>query len=422
MERKAPKGTRDILPEEARKWQYVEGVVRDICEKAGYGEIRTPIFEHTELFERGIGTGTDIVEKEMYTFLDRSNRSITLRPEGTAPVVRAYLEHNMHAGPQPVKLYYMGPMFRYERPQSGRYRQFWQFGAEILGAAGPLADAEVIAILLQIYGALGLSGCKVALNTIGCPVCRPAYREELKRTLGARIEDMCPDCRRRFSYNPLRILDCKREECQEAIEAIPDVVDFLCDDCRGHFARLRDYLSTLGISYFINPRIVRGLDYYTRTVFEVAHPALGAQDVLGAGGRYDGLAEECGGPPTPGVGFASGIDRVILALDAEGALPDLKKGVGVFVVAAGEGSKERALRLVFELRKAGLRADMDYMDRSLKSQMRLADRLQARYALILGEEEMAKGTVQLRDMQRAEQREVPQEGLSALLVGLERRS
>ncbi|HHY46535.1 MAG TPA: histidine--tRNA ligase, partial [Firmicutes bacterium] len=284
----APRGTRDILPYEIGSWHALERACRSVLECAGYKEIRTPMFEHTELFERGIGETTDIVEKEMYTFTDRAGRSLTLRPEGTASVVRAYLQHKMYAGPQPVKLYYIGPMFRYERPQAGRYREFWQFGAEALGAPDPAIDAELIEILIEVLRGVGLDGFTVRLNSLGCPACRPRYRNAVYEWLESRQDMLCPDCQRRLDRNPLRVLDCKTSGCREATHNIPSIFEHLCEECTAHFEELKKFLDTGGIDYSIDERIVRGLDYYTRTVFEVVHRGLGAQDALGGGGRYDG--------------------------------------------------------------------------------------------------------------------------------------
>ncbi|HHV62891.1 MAG TPA: histidine--tRNA ligase [Firmicutes bacterium] len=427
MEYKAPRGTRDILPDEMHLWHKVEDIVRLVCERAGYGEIRTPIFEYTELFERGIGQVTDIVEKEMYTFLDKAKRSITLRPEGTASVVRAFLEHKLYARPQPTKFYYIGPMFRYERPQSGRYRQFWQFGVEALGSQDPAMDVEVIGILIEIYRQLGLGGFEVQLNTIGCPECRPRYRDELRSYLGGRAGELCEDCRRRLVRNPLRLLDCKEPGCQRAIDEVPPIFEYLCDECREHFEGVKALLSALGVSFVINPRIVRGLDYYTKTVFEVVHSELGAQDVLGAGGRYDGLAGECGGPPTPGVGFAAGIDRAIQVLsagagageagDAESRPGDAgAPGPDVYIAPIGREAKAEALKLAFALRQGageetpgagGLKVETDFMGRSLKAQMKYANKLGARQVVILGDEELHRGVALLRDMSTGDQEEVP---------------
>lgn len=413
---KAPRGTADALPEQSALWLRVEETVRRVCHSAGYGEIRTPIFEHTELFERGVGAATDIVEKEMYTFLDKAGRSITLRPEGTASVVRAYLEHKMKARLQPVKLYYIGPMFRYERPQSGRYRQHTQFGVEALGSSDPALDAEVIAILIEVYKSLGLAGFVVRLNTIGCPVCRPDYKSVLVKALSGRIEELCPDCRRRLERNPLRVLDCKNEACRLISRDLPPIFEHLCGECKDHFEGVAGYLRALGLAYELDSRIVRGLDYYTKTVFEVIHGGLGAQDALGGGGRYDCLAEELGGDPTPGVGFAAGIERAVKVLEAGGFRADATNGIHVFVAAIGAPGKTEAFRTVQALRERGVPADLDYMGRSLKAQMKSADRLGAAKVVILGDEELQNKAATVKDMSTGEQSQVALERLVEVLA------
>ncbi|MFZ5923666.1 MAG: histidine--tRNA ligase [Bacillota bacterium] len=413
---KAPRGTADVLPEQSALWLRVENTVRRVCRNAGYGEIRTPIFEHTELFERGVGAVTDIVEKEMYTFLDKAGRSITLRPEGTAAVVRAYLEHKMKARPQPVKLYYIGPMFRYERPQSGRYRQHTQFGVEALGSRDPALDAEVISILIEVYKSLGLTGFVVRLNTIGCPVCRPGYKDVLVKALSGRIGELCLDCQRRLERNPLRVLDCKNDACRQISRELPPVFEHLCDECRDHFEGVTGYLRTLGLVYEIDSRIVRGLDYYTKTVFEVIHAGLGAQDALGGGGRYDCLAEELGGDRTPGVGFAAGIERAVKILEAEAPEAGATDGIRVFVASIGAPGKVEAFRTVQALRERGVSADLDYMGRSLKAQMKSADRLGAAKVVILGEEELQNKTATVKDMSTGEQLQVPLDRLVEVLA------
>ncbi len=419
---KAPRGTADVLPDESGLWLRVEETVRRVCRNAGYGEIRTPIFEHTELFERGVGAVTDIVEKEMYTFPDKAGRSMTLRPEGTAPCMRAYLEHNLQARPQPVKMYYIGPMFRYERPQSGRFRQHTQFGVEAIGSGDPALDTEVVSILVDVYRNLGLSGFVVHLNTIGCPECRPRYKEALVRTLSGRVEDLCSDCRRRLERNPLRVLDCKNEVCREISRDVPTIFEFLCEECRDHFEGVTTYLEALGLTYDIDPRIVRGLDYYTKTVFEVVHAGLGAQDVLGGGGRYDGLAGDLGGDHTPGVGFAAGIERAVMVLKAASAAAASadgadaaggpgRGGVRVFVATMGASARVEGFRLAQALRDRGLPTELDYMGRSLKAQMKQANRCKAAKVVILGDEELATRVATLKDMSTGEQSQVALERL-----------
>lgn len=399
----APRGTTDILPADARRWSALESALRDVCELYGYGEIRTPIFEHTELFARGIGEGTDVVEKEMYSFEDRGERSLTLRPEGTAGAVRAYLERRLDAEPQPVKLFYAGPMFRYERPQAGRARQFHQLGVECIGSADPAADVEVIALLVALFRRLSLTEYEIQLNSIGCLDCRPAYVQKLKAALEPARESLCNSCRERFERNTLRLLDCKRESCRKLTKDVPLILDSLCQPCEDHFRQVRGYLDDVGIPYTINQRLVRGLDYYTRTVFEFVSPALGAQDALGGGGRYDVLVETLGGPPTPAVGFAAGMERILLAAtEADVSAP----AVDAYVVTLGDAGRDAGVVLAERLRAAGLRTELDYMGRSLRAQMRQANRMGAKTVLIVGDDEAAAGTVQLRDMQSGEERTV----------------
>lgn len=412
----APRGTTDILPADARRWSVLERALRDVCDLYGYGEIRTPIFEHTELFARGIGSGTDIVEKEMYTFEDRGERSLTLRPEGTAGAVRAYLERRLDAEAQPVKLYYSGPMFRYERPQAGRTRQFHQLGVECIGSADPAADVEVIAVLVALFRRLGLTEYEIQLNSIGCPDCRPAYVQKLKQALEPVRDSLCKSCQDRFERNTLRLLDCKRESCQELTKDVPLILDSLCGPCEDHFQQVRGYLDEVGIEYTINQRLVRGLDYYTRTVFEFVSPELGAQDALGGGGRYDVLVETLGGPPTPAVGFAAGMERILLAASLEdeaAAAP-----VDTYVVTLGDEGRRAGVVLAERLRAEGFRTELDYMGRSLRAQMRQANRVGAKKVLIIGDDEAAAGTVQLRDMQSGEERTVGRDDVIHVLNGV----
>ncbi|HWJ02606.1 MAG TPA: histidine--tRNA ligase, partial [Verrucomicrobiae bacterium] len=305
-----PKGTNDILPGQVEKWHYVEDIIRQICREYGYQEVRTPVFEHTELFQRGVGETTDIVEKEMYTFVDKGERSITLRPEGTAGVCRAYAENKLYANPQPVKVYYVGPMFRYEKPQAGRFRQFNQFGIEVFGTVNPAVDAEVISLAMDFYERLGLKGLEVHINSVGCKKCRPVHKVKLQEFLKARLEKFCPNCQGRFERNPLRMLDCKSPICQELSAGAPTTTQCLCEDCADHFEKVKGYLDRVGVRYRVNERLVRGLDYYTKTAFEIMVEEIGAQSAICGGGRYDGLIEEIGGPPTPGIGFALGMERI----------------------------------------------------------------------------------------------------------------
>lgn len=418
---RAPRGTKDILPAEAARWHFLEEEIRELCRCYGFGEIRTPIFEHTELFERGVGETTDIVQKEMYTFRDRSNRSITLRPEGTASVVRAFIEHGLYSEPQPVKLFYLSlPIFRYEKPQAGRYRQHHQFGAEIFGSPEPAADAEVITLAWDLFSRLGVKDLRLLLNSIGCPACRPAYREALKDYFRQYLEGLCPDCTSRFERNPLRLLDCKQDGCHRVAEGAPPVLASNCPECSRHLSALLEILGKIGVPHEINHRIVRGLDYYTRTVFEFVHGGLGAQDTVCAGGRYDGLVEECGGKPTPGVGFGMGMERLLLLLEEEGFEFPPPPKPEAFVATAGPETRLEGRALVHQLRREGITAESDYLGRSLKSQMKHADRLGVRFVVILGQDELAGGFASVRDMIGGNQQLVRLDAVSAFL--LEQRS
>ncbi len=394
-----PRGTKDILPEVSANWQYIEQTIREICRLYGYKEIRTPVFEHTELFLRGIGETTDIVSKEMYTFTDRGERSITLRPENTAAVVRSYLEHKLYAESLLTKLFYIGPMFRYDRPQAGRYRQFHQFGIEALGSKGPAIDAEVIILAVQLLERLGLQELNLFLNSVGCPECRPVYRTKLQEHLREKTSELCGDCQSRFERNPMRILDCKKEKCAEESTGAPHIVDCLCDDCSAHFEQLKALLTSAGIGFTLNPRLVRGLDYYTKTAFEIQYAPLGSQSAVCGGGRYDGLVAECGGQATPSIGFAVGIERILLALEKQGLLPETSNKIDVFVSPMGKEMQNAAFTLLCALRKNGITADMDFMNRNIKGQMKQANKYPARFVAIIGEDEMAQGKVMLKNME-----------------------
>ena len=414
---KGVRGAPDILPEETGKWQYVEGVARQILENYGYQEIRTPIFEKTELFVKGIGEGTDIVEKEMYTFVDRSQESLTLRPEGTAPVVRAYLEHRLFTRAPIIKIYYLGPMFRHERPQAGRFRQFHQLGAEAIGSENPAIDAEILFLLNHLFEDLGLEGIELQLNTIGCRNCRPEFRERFKVYMEAKAARLCPDCIVRLQRNPLRIMDCKEEGCQKVISMAPRFSQVICDPCSQHFRELEGLLSLLKVDYQLNERLVRGLDYYTRTTFEFINPVLGAQNAIAGGGRYDGLVEEIGGISTPAIGFALGMERVVVSLPED--RPCLKAPYrGVYVATLGDEAFRSGMLILSELRRRGFRASIDYENRSLKSQMRLANKEGYRFCIILGDEELKKGEATLRDMEKAQQERVPFSNLVDRLLAL----
>jgi len=390
----AVKGFNDILPDESGRWQYIEQTARRIFELNGFGEIRVPVMEKTELFSRSIGDATDIVEKEMYTFTDKGENSVTLRPEGTAGVMRAFIEHKMYAQDPIAKLYYLGPMFRYERPQKGRYRQFHQIGAEITGVNDPLADAQVLNMLTSFFREIGLTEPTLQINSLGCPECRPAYRAALQNFLQERIVDLCADCVRRFATNPLRTLDCKVPGCIEATKGAPSVLEHLCSDCDDHFGSVRRFLDLSATPYSINSRMVRGLDYYTRTTFEMVTGLLGAQSAVAAGGRYDGLISQLGGPAIPGIGFAMGLERVALLLGSREfvSYPDL------FIATMGGGERDVAFRLMDGLLKSGVRVEMDYEGKSLKSQMRRADKLKARYSVVIGENEVASGRASFKRM------------------------
>jgi histidyl-tRNA synthetase len=404
---KGIRGAPDILPEETGKWQALEMVARDVLDRYGYAEIRTPIFERTELFVRGIGEGTDIVEKEMYTFQDRGGESLTLRPEATASLMRAYAEHNLGAKSSLAKLYLIGPMFRHERPQSGRFRQFHQVDVEAIGSTGPAVDAEVVALLQHLLEAWGLGGVTLHLNSIGDRTCRPRYREAFLAYLEGHRDALCPDCHVRITKNPLRVLDCKQPGCREVAAKAPPLSGYLCDACRDHFAQVRGLLDGLKIAYEVDERLVRGLDYYTRTTFEFLNPALGAQNAVAGGGRYDGLVEELGGPPTPSIGFAIGEERILTSLAAQAGPPEASHLTGVYVATVGGVDAVRAMALTQSLRRRGLRTAVDLEGRSLKGQMRQANKDRFRYSVILGTEELNRGQVTLKDMADGAQQEIP---------------
>ena len=417
MERiQRPRGTYDVTPAEAPRWQALEARIRDVARRFGFGELRTPVLEARELFQRTVGESTDIVQKEMYVLRSPgSNRELVLRPEGTAAAVRAYLENGLHNGPQPAKLFYIQPMFRHERPQAGRYRQHVQFGVEIFGAAEPTADAEIIALALTLFAELGLEGLEVHLNSIGCPRCRPRYRQALLDYYRPRAAELCADCQARLEANPLRLLDCKDPRDQAHKAGAPRTLDYLCDECRAHFDALRAALDRLGFAYRLDPGLVRGLDYYTRTVFEVKYGGLGAQDTVCGGGRYDGLIELLGGPPTPGVGFGMGLERLLLTLEAVGRAPGEARPLDAFLAVAGGVDRVQALAWVQELRRQGLAVDMDHLGRSLKAQLRAAARYPARFAVIVGDEEASRGEATVRDLAGGEQRRVPLAELATVL-------
>ncbi|MBI3595746.1 MAG: histidine--tRNA ligase [Nitrospirae bacterium] len=395
------RGVNDILPGEIEAVQRLEEAARSVFESFGFSEIRIPIFEVTELFARGIGATTDIVEKEMYTFDDRDGKKITLRPEGTAPVVRAYIEHQLNLKAPVTKLYYLGPMFRHERPQAGRFRQFYQIGVEALGTDRPTMDVEVLAMLMAVFQNVGVTEVRLEINSLGDAACRPHYRKTLKAYFKTHLAQFCEDCQRRYETNPMRILDCKKEGCRAVAAKAPSPLDHLCAECLAHFQQVKDGLNRLKIPFVVNEHLVRGLDYYTRTAFEITTTKLGAQNAVAAGGRYDGLVEELGGPPTPGIGFAMGVERIASLMEGiETPRPD------VFFALLGEEAVRQMLPVIVRLRGHGVRVEMDYSGGGLKKQMGLADKLGARYTLMVGENELKSGKAILRDMATKAQEEI----------------
>lgn len=412
----APKGTRDILPEEINQWNFVENEFSDICRKFGYNEIRIPVFEHTELFQRGVGDTTDIVQKEMYTFEDKAGRSITLRPEGTAGVVRSYIEHGMASLPQPVKLFYKITAYRYENVQKGRYREFNQFGVELLGASDPASDVEVISILALYFEKLGIKNLRLNLNSIGCPKCRNEYNKLLKDFLADIIDDMCDVCRTRYDRNPMRIIDCKEEHCKKHMVNAPALLDHICEDCRAHFDSVLQKLDAIGIPYTIDKSIVRGLDYYTKTVFEFVSENVGTQGTVCGGGRYDGLVEACGGPPTPGIGFALGVERLLLEMNSQGIAIPGQPAPDIYIGSIGEKASLVCEKLAWQLRRNNIVCIKDIMGRSIKAQMKYADKLGARYSLILGDNEIETNKARLKDMVSGETKDISLDTLIDRLV------
>ncbi len=403
----APRGTQDILPEDQPYWDYVRETAARICRLFGYERIDTPVFEVAALFVRTTGEATDIVQKEMYVFQDRGGQELALRPEGTAPVCRAFVEHGLASRPRPVRLWYWAPIFRYDRPQAGRYRQHHQFGVEALGDASPALDAEVMELLWRFYEELGLAGLSLHLNSLGDARCRPHYVEELRRYYQGRLKEACPDCRARFQRNPLRLLDCKQEQCQPLIAGAPPILDYLCQECADHFRHLQEHLKAVGVPFVLDPRLVRGFDYYTRTVFEVHPPQEGSQSAVGGGGRYDGLVEELGGPPTPAVGFGTGIERIILNLKRQEVPVPPPSRPRVYVAWQGAEARLPAFRLASDLRRQGIAAMAASGHRSLKAQMRQADARGIPYVAILGPRELDQGTVTLRRLADGHQETVP---------------
>ena len=398
----APKGTQDLLPSESSKWQYLEKLFEKVCDCFGYREIRMPTFEHTELFERGVGDTTDVVEKQMYTFLDKGGRSITLRPEGTSSVARSFIQNSLYANPMPAKMFYNIPCFRYENKQKGRLREFHQFGVEAFGAKGPDIDAEIISLAIDFLEKAGLSDLTLHINSIGCPECRKKYNQVLRDFLRPKLSGLCTTCQGRFERNPLRILDCKSEICNTLCEGAPILLDYICDDCREHFEGLKKALDIMNIKYEVDSSIVRGLDYYTKTVFEI----ISGDFTVCGGGRYDGLIEEFGGDATPGIGFGLGIERLILRLEDLGIEIPCKKAVDLYIAPLGGAAYDAARSLIYNLRKKGVQCDSDLIGRGLRAQMKYADKLGAKYTVVLGENEVNSGECEIKNMENGEKTSV----------------
>ena len=398
----APRGTHDVLPSESYKWHTIEEKIKEISLEFGYKEIRTPMFESTELFERGVGDTTDVVQKEMYTFLDKGGRSITLRPEGTSPIVRSFVENSLYAGPQPTKLYYLYPCFRYEKPQAGRLREFHQFGVEVMGADSPAIDAEVISLAMEVFRRHNITGIELNINSIGCPKCRSAYNEKLKEFFKPHLSELCETCRQRYEKNPLRILDCKVKSCKEIYNNAPVLLDNICDECKDHFELLKKYLDTMKIPYDVDATIVRGLDYYTKTVFEIISKNKGSEGTVCGGGRYNGLISEVGGPEMTGVGFAMGLERLVLVLESLSLIEKTEECPDIFIANIGNDADIFVQKLVYDLRRDGICAERDYLERSVKAQMKYANKLGARFSTVIGDDDIANGTVSVKNMQTGE--------------------
>ena len=422
---RTPRGTYDLLPESTTKWQYIENVIRDWCKRYQYQEIRTPILEYTDLFQRGVGETTDIVQKEMFTFTinnkanqDKDDRkSFTLRPEGTASTVRAFVNHKLYAQPQPTKLYYMGPMFRYERPQAGRNRQFTQFGIEVFGAKHPSIDAEVISFAHHLIESLGIRNVRLEINSVGCPICRQAHKQKMMEKLSSIRQDLCSDCDARFEKNPLRILDCKNQSCKELTKAAPMLADHLCDSCKEHYESVKKYLTSLQIPFNENPRLVRGLDYYTQTAFEFMEDSIGAMSTICGGGRYNGLVEQLGGQDTPGIGFAIGLERLLLAIENQRIVFPEQTATDVYAIAIGDDADLVVAQFIYKLREQGLSCEKDFLERSMKAQMKAANRLGAKYTLIVGETELADKEAVIRNMETGEQQSVSFDKIVEYILG-----
>ena len=401
---KAPRGTRDILPKEVYKWHYVEKKFREICALYGYEEMRTPIFEHTEVFTRSVGDTTDIVQKEMYTFVDKGDRQISLKPEGTAGTLRAFIEHKLYADTQPTKLFYIIPCFRYERPQAGRQRQFHQFGVESLGSDSPSMDVEVISLAVQFFNELGLKDLSVNINSVGCPKCREAYNKSLKEYLDSKADVLCSTCLDRKDKNPMRVIDCKNPTCKENIQDIPYMIDNLCDDCKDHFEKLQEYLREMDINFVIDKTIVRGLDYYKKTAFEIISNDIGSQSTVCGGGRYDGLVEQLGGPKgISGIGFALGAERLLLTLENNNIEIENPKSTDIYIATIGDAAKTKSFGLIKALRDNHISADNDHLDKSLKAQFKYSDKINAKFTIVIGDDELTNDSATLKDMTTSEQ-------------------
>ena len=396
------KGTKDMLPSEAYKWNYIADKLRKISEEYGIREIRTPMFEATELFERGVGETTDVVQKEMYTFEDKGGRSITLKPEGTAPAVRAFIEHSLYADAQPTKMFYFTDCFRYEKMQKGRLRQFHQYGIEVFGSQEASIDAEIISLVMRSLDEFGIKGISLNINSLGCPSCRAKYNEALKEYLKSNYDDLCETCKTRFEKNPMRIIDCKEKKCKEIVKNAPIILDFICDECKEHFEKLKNYLTAMGIEYNVDPQIVRGLDYYSKTVFEVIKDGL----TICGGGRYDYLVEEIGGPKTPAMGFGLGLERLLLTLEEEGIKIEEPNRCDLFIGSMGDNAKLKAMKLTFDLRKEGLKVDIDHLGKSVKAQMKYANKIGARFTFVIGDSEIQENMVNVKRMSDGEKFEV----------------
>jgi len=409
-----PKGTKDVLPENSYKWQFVEKTARETAKVFNAKEIRTPVFEHTEVFARGVGETTDIVNKEMYTFSDKGGRSVTLKPEGTAGVVRAFVENGLYAGALPLKTYYITPCFRYERPQAGRLREFHQFGVEFFGATDAGIDAEVILLAKTFLDKLGVKNITLYINSIGCKECRKEYHDALKNYLKANYDKLCDLCKDRYEKNPMRILDCKNEDCKAITENAPSILDYLCEDCKAHFEKVQSLLKAAGVEFKINPKIVRGLDYYTKTVFEFVSENIGAQGTVLGGGRYDGLVEQFGGGKIAGIGFAAGIERLLLLLESAGAIPD-DDALSLYVAPMGDDARDKAFQIVAEMRDKGISAETDYMGRGIKAQFKYADKLKAKFVGIVGSDELSRGVIKIKNMQSGEEVYAPIDKIAEFL-------